>query len=86
MTWAAALPAILGLVLALLQLWSAKAPQRIAKGEEDAKQQGRQDIANGNADAVSTRIDGLCSQASGNSPGLSDDEDTKRRLAKITGV
>lgn len=83
---AAGITALLTILGLLLRAWLAAAPKR-AKEALDAKiQQGRQDIANGNESAVSARIDSVSKESTSNSAGLRDDEDTKRRLTKITRV
>lgn len=80
----AALTVLILLIAALFKFWMDRAPERKEKAENEKLQQGRQDIADGNVAAVSERIDSLPTH-SGDSPRLGDDEDTKRRLAKITG-
>lgn len=84
MEWAAAVTALLTIVGLLVKAWLAKAPERKEEANNNAIQKGRTDIANGNVAAVSERIDSVPTQSS-NTPRLGDDEDTKRRLAKITG-
>jgi hypothetical protein len=78
-----AIAAVCALLLPLLQWWMGNKPERDAKASQDAIQQGRQDIADGNADAVSARIDRV-PQTSSSAPVISDDESTKRRILRIT--
>ena len=79
----AILPAVCGLLVALLQLWSSKAPERAEEKLDDTIQDIRQDIVDGNESNVSVAIDSV--PASSNPKGLGDDQDTQRRLAAITG-
>jgi len=75
----------------LVSLWLRdyySAESKAARKEDarnEAIQQGRQDIADGNVDAVSTRIDSVPDNAPGNPARLGSDSDTTGRLAKITG-
>lgn len=85
MEWAAVISAALGIAALVLKAWLEKAPKREQEKRNDEIQEGRQDIATGNADAVSARIDSVCGQRSGDTPILGNDEDTARRIAKITG-
>jgi hypothetical protein len=83
-----AVAAIAAIVLWGLKQWQASKPQRNQEDRDAEIQKGRADIANGDAAAVSVRIDSV--PASGtdttsDSAGVSDDADTARRLAKITG-
>ena len=80
----AALSVLIPLIAALFKFWLDRAPERKEKAENEKIQQGRQDIADGNVAAVSERIDSL-PQTSSNTPRLGNDENTKRRLAEITG-
>ena len=66
-------------------MWKAGSPERSKEAADEKRQQGRQDIADGVTGALSVRIDSVCNQAPGNSPGLGNDQDTERRLAQITG-
>jgi hypothetical protein len=77
------LPALCGLIVALLQLWSSKKPERIAEELNETIQDIRQDIADGDESNVSVAIDSV--PASSNPQGLRDDQDTQRRLTAITG-
>jgi hypothetical protein len=86
MEWGAAVVSILGIIAVLLKAYVARKPQRDEARHEKEIQQGRRDIAEGDADAVSARIDGLLTSAPGDTSGVSDDEATARRLSTICGV
>jgi hypothetical protein len=86
MEWAAGISALLGIVLLVLKGYYARDPARKEEQRNEEIQQGRADIAAGNADAVSVRIDSLCSKDPGDTDRLGSDEDTKRRLMRFTGV
>ena len=62
MEWAAAVAALLGVVGILLKMYIANAPYRAMEKTYDEIEKGRQDIANGDSDAVSSRIDKLLTQ------------------------
>jgi hypothetical protein len=79
----AAIAAVCSLLLPLLQWWISRSPGRAKEDRTDAIQQGRQDIADGNADAVSARIDRV-PQTAGSAPVLGDDASTKERILRIT--
>ena len=64
MEWSAAIYAIAGLLLFALKQWLAAAPKRNQEAADDATQQGRADIADGDAAAVSDRVDRLLSRQS----------------------
>ena len=90
MEWGPLLLAIISLASVLVKTWQDGAPHR-AEGARNAEiNQGRTDIATGNAGAVSIRIDSVqpvqTSTATGNPEGLANDTDTARRLAAITNV
>jgi hypothetical protein len=81
-----ALPVIVGLLASLIQLWNAKAPERKQEATNDKNQQGRQDIANGNADAVAVRVDRVLSvseSVSGDPPRIESAEDFSRRISQL---
>jgi len=77
MEWLTLICSIIGI---LFKVWQDVQPaiQEVKANEK------REDIADSNVDAVSARIDSLCKQA-GDSSGLQSDEDTQRRIARITG-
>jgi hypothetical protein len=78
MEWGAAIAAIFSVLLPLLQWWIANAPERKIEAQNEAKQQGRQDIVEGNA-----RVDGLLSisgEQSGDSGPSPSTEEAQRRL------
>jgi hypothetical protein len=81
-----AIAAIAGVIAVLLKSYLAKEPQRDEARHEKEIQQGRQDILDGNADDVESRIDRLSSPANSDTGGISDDEATSRRLSTICGV
>lgn len=81
---------ILGPVLILLlKVWQDGQAGRDQEARNAEIQQGRTDIANGNATAVGERIDSVLTvQAgtpAGDPPKLGTDQDTAGRLAEITG-
>ena len=76
---------LLPFITEMVKVWQAGAPERKEVQRREQTQKGRTDIAAGNADSVSVRIDSVLAQTPGNSPELGTDEDTARRLAKITG-
>lgn len=80
----AAITVLIPLIAALFKFWLDRQPERNEAKRNAEIQKGREDIANSNVAAVSERIDRVSAQ-SGNTSGLGNDEDTKRRLAKITG-
>lgn len=59
MAWLGAIGPLCGVLLALLQLWAAKQPQRTAKKVENAKTDIRLAIVNGDVSTVERTIDGL---------------------------
>ena len=81
---AAGITALISIIALLLKAWFDRSPQREKEAQDAKTKQGRLDIANGSVDAVSQRIDSVPSTTSNNSSGLCDDQDTARRLAKIT--
>jgi hypothetical protein len=88
MAWVGAIGPVCGLLLALLQWWISKSPERTTEVINNAREQGREDIVAGNADNVSTRIDRvlMASETNGSSTaGLKDDQDTQRRLEDVIG-
>lgn len=85
MEWAAVVSAVFGLLLYVLKRYDAGQPQRDREAADDANQQGRKDIADGNAAAVSGRIDRLLSQPD-SATGKPSSEVTAGRLSAILGV
>ena len=80
-----ALLSILGPILVAYLHWrEANEPVKLKEERDEEVQQGRIDIVNSNADAISMRIDKACS--SSNTSVLGDDEDTARRLKAVTGL
>ncbi len=77
--------------MALLKVWSDNSPVRKKEAEDAKVATNKWDIASGNSDAVSLRVDSLISTASSNSPGeqgsISKEgiDSTLRRLSSITG-
>lgn len=57
----AVVTAFLSVVALLLEAWAQNRPQRNKEKADDATQKGRQDIVDGDVDAVSERIDKLLS-------------------------
>lgn len=73
--------AIISLIVVLFAAWL---KWRSGKGGTYADiQKGRRDIESGNADAVSTRLDGLLAESGDSIAGKPDDEDTRRRLQEL---
>lgn len=62
MEWGAAIGGLFAVVGMLLKAYLAKAPQRQEEAKADAIQEGRQDIVNGDSDAVAARIDRVLAQ------------------------
>jgi hypothetical protein len=83
MEWIAGALAIIGL---LIKAYLAGAPARAKEDVDDAIQQGRADIANGNADAISVRIDSVPAIQTGppgNTAGVGSAEDIERRIGQL---
>lgn len=62
MEWGAVIAAVAGLLLYILKQYAAGKPGRDQENTDDATQQGRADIANGDHAAVDARIDQLLSR------------------------
>lgn len=62
MEWGAVIAAVAGLLLYILKQYAAGKPERDQENTDDATQQGRADIANGDHAAVDARIDQLLSR------------------------
>lgn len=77
-----ALSALLALLLPILQYWISKKPERIQERLNETVQTIRREIASGDANAITVRIDSL-PKTSNSSPKLGDAEDTKRRLGVL---
>ena len=75
-------------ILVLLKAWQDGNPARLQEVSNEKRQQGRQDINNGNVSAVESRIDSVLTVSAGTADSgsvrLGDDADTARRLAEIT--
>ncbi len=86
----ACIPAVLGLVAALFQLWQAKEPQREKEKADETTQMGRQDIADGNESAIDRRIDadiaGVPSVTCYSPPGQYDPGSLLQRVKQATGA
>jgi len=54
---------VAGILLLLLEYWISKAPERKERDNEKEKQDGREDVVNGDVDAVVARIDRLLTKA-----------------------
>lgn len=85
MEWGAAIASLLGIILLVLKQWQANQPKRVKEAADEATQQGRADIANGNADAVSGRIDRLLS-GQGDTAGQPGGEVTTERISAVLGL
>jgi len=83
--WGAAIATALAIIAGALKWWQNGKPARNQEKRNAEIQKGRTDIANGNAAAVSARLDSLLAPGPGSAPRLGDDQDTARRLAAITG-
>jgi hypothetical protein len=66
--------------------WVENSPERKKAQRDEEIRQGRTDIVEGNTDAVSVRIDELCSENPSCDAKLNGDQDTARRLQNLTGV
>ena len=89
MGWGPLLLAIISLVGVMVKTWQDCAPNRAegAKNAETAKD--RKAIASGNVAAVNLLVDSMQpvqTAAASNPSGLSNDSDTARELAAITGI
>ena len=71
-----AIGAALLIILTLLGMWAKGADKRQEKKQYEDLQQGRKDVADGNVDAVSSRIDRLLTKAR-NRDQRSKDSETK---------
>jgi hypothetical protein len=85
MEWSAAIVSILGIVLWGLKQWQTNQPKRDQENRQDEIQQGRTDIANGDAAAVSDRIDSLLTRH-GDTTGQPSSEVTAERISAVLGV
>jgi hypothetical protein len=81
------------IVLALLHMWQQGQPVRAQEDRNEEIQKGRTDIANGNAAAVSVRIDSVqpvqVPASSGSAAGVGDDpagEGDARTLARLAAL
>lgn len=83
MEWGAALSTLAAIVLLLLREYVSRKPQQIEEQNNDAIQEGRQDIADGNVSAVNDRIDKLLSQTTDNSSKPTGSEVTAERINSI---
>lgn len=83
MEWAAVVSALAGLLLYLLKRYDERKPDRDNEARNDHIQQGRKDIADGNAAAVSERIDRLLTDRP---PGQPSSPVTTGRLSAILRV
>lgn len=86
MEWGAAVTAIITLIIALMKWWQSRQPERDQENRYDAIQQGRNDIANGDVDAVNGRIDQLLSQQSDDSTGQRSTPVTAERINTVVGM
>lgn len=59
MTWGAAIASICALLLPLLQLWLSKSPERKKEAQNEAIQDGRKAIVEGDVAGVNSRVDRL---------------------------
>ena len=79
----AALTAVISLIGVLVKLWIDGKPKREEEKASDKLQQGRQDIVQGNTDAIEQRIDQLCGGSGGSAPGVQSPEDFTRRISAL---
>lgn len=85
MEWGAAIASLLAIILLVLKQWQANQPKRDREAADEATQQGRADIANGDDAAVNDRIDRLLSGQS-DTEGQHGTEDLSGRIADLTGA
>lgn len=85
MEWGAAVTAIITLAIAIMKWWQSRQPQRDQENQDDAIQQGRKDIAEGNSAAVSNRIDKLLPE-SNHTSGQSSSKITAERISSVVGL
>jgi len=86
MEWGAAIAAVFGVLLWMLKEWQAGNPERQKEKRDDEIQQGRTDIATGNAPAVSDRIDRLLASGPGDIAGQSSGPVTVERIRAMAGM
>lgn len=76
MEWGPLIVSILSLVGVLVKIWADKTPEREQEKRDEHIDQGRQDIVDGNVDAVSKRVDDLLRDtAPSDSGGVKNGED-----------
>lgn len=85
MEWGAAIASLLGIILLMLKQWQSNQPKRDQEAADETTQQGRTEIADGNADAVNDRIDRLLT-GSGDTAGQSGSEITAERISALAGL
>lgn len=91
MEWGAAITAIVTLLLAVAKWYAANQPKRDQEQQNEATQQGRLDIANGDVAAVNGRIDRVLSVpeqtgSADSASGQHDSGDLLRRTQSVTGA
>ena len=72
--WMAAITAILSIIAILLEAWAKNSPTREKEEKDDAIEQGRRDLSEGNVDAVAARIDRLLRSEDDRAAGRKDSE------------
>jgi len=82
MEWLGVIAAILGVIAPIILRFIQGNPEG---KRNDEIQERREDIASGDVNSVSVRVDRVCGETTGNTGIVSDGEDIARRLAKITG-
>lgn len=85
MEWGPIITGLLSIVALIFKWWLDSAPKRDQEAADEATQQGRADIADGNSDAVNDRIDRLLSGQS-DTEGQHGTEDLSGRIADLTGA
>lgn len=74
----------LSIIAVLLELWVQNKPQRTEKEANEATQDSRQALIDGDVAAVESRIDGLLQTGSGDSsPGGESAEDIQGRISRL---
>jgi len=83
MGWQSAITAVFAFLLFVGERWASNQPAREKEAADAKKQQGRADIASGNADAISIRIDGVLAGTPNSIAGIQSAEDVERRLSQL---
>lgn len=86
MEWGAAVTALVTLFITLVKWWQSRQPARNQEARHDEIQQGRADIADGDVDAVSARIDRLLADGQPLSDRQQSGPVTAERIRAVAGM